>query len=269
MSSYPEEGFRGVPMINAPTQAKSTFFSAFRVVVWGALQCLTGDRGPVAVPVFTGPARGLWFRQNQTGVQPMQTSHSTEDLRALSVICQKGWTVWDCGSTEGLSTVLFSKFVGIDGLVVCFEPKREYFMRAYDNASLNGCNNILFHFATVGEPAPKDVFKPPVCARQLSLDEAYEDGEIPIPHLIRLDLTPGGMNVLSFGQKLIREQRPLFIVNQYGPTDREFLMDFARNHGYTLQSLDTGTVFKGASDIQGAVLCSPMPVAAAQAPIPG
>jgi hypothetical protein len=245
-------------MNNAPAPMKSTFFSAFRGVLSVAFGRFAGGSRPMALPILSGPARGLWFRQNaMLGDTSMQTNVN-DTLKALSLICQKGWTIWDCGTSEGVSTVLFSKFVGIDGLVVCFEPKRDAFLQTYDNATLNGCNNILFHFATVGQPAPKHAFLPPVCARQLSLDEAYEDGEIPIPHLVRLDLEKTGTSVLTHGSRLIREQRPLIVINRYEKKDRQTIIDFSQRNGYSLQSLEDGKSWNEAAELEGPVLCSPV-----------
>ncbi len=221
-----------------------------------------GDRNaPIALPVLSGPGRGMWLRRsdNLEEIRSMKHVHTSRGSKALAEICQPGWTIWDCTASEGISTVLFSRFVGVDGFVVSFEPNRTHFLRTYDNATLNGCNNILFMFASVGLPTPKATFKPPVCARQLSLDEAYQDGEVPIPHLVRLDLQGASLTALAHAERLVREQRPLFVLEADSAEGFAAIREFTEKYGYAMQSLEDGAFHTDPSQISGSILCSPLP----------
>ncbi len=242
------------------TQGRSVSF--LRVGFYRILNQLFGDsQSPIALPVLSGPGRGMWLRRSDDlgDRMSMKHVHTSRSSKALAEICQPGWTVWDCASSEGVSTVLFSRFVGVDGFVVSFEPNRSHFLRTYDNATLNGCNNILFLFASVGVPTQKTAFKPPVCARQLSLDEAYQDGEIPIPHLIRLDLTGNSVSALCFAERLVREQRPLLVVETDSAEGLTAMREFSAKFGYAMQSLEDGAFHTDPAEIKGAILCSPLP----------
>jgi len=248
-------------MVGGRSQLKHRSVSLVRVGVHRILNQLFGDRNsPVALPVLTGPGRGMWLRTSDLGeAMSMNQVHTSRASKALSEICQVGWTVWDCTSSEGISTVLFSRFVGVDGFVVSFETNRSHFLQIYDNATLNGCNNILFLFATVGMPAAKTRFKPPVCARQLSLDEAYQDGEVPIPHLIRLVLNGASVTALSHAERLFREQRPILVVDANSNEGYTALKDFTAKFEYAMQSLEDGAFHTDPSKISGSILCSPLP----------
>lgn len=213
----------------------------------------------MAVPVLAGPGRGLWLRE--TGEASTETGISRQFASSkrtfhLAQFVKPGWTVWDCGGEAGVSTILFSKFVGQEGLVVAFEPERKNFMRTYDNATLNACNNIFFLFASIGEPAPKRSFAPPVCARQMSLDEAYQDGEIPIPQLVRLDLVSSGESALQHCRQLVSEQRPILVIDKYAADTEKGLRAFAAEYRYEIQSLDTGVALEGGK-LEGSLLLQP------------
>ncbi len=220
------------------------------------------DQSALAVPVLAGPGRGLWFRQ-----EPTSSGEPSKDTRVfvssprtenLAKQIPRGWTIWDCSGEAGVSTILFSRFVGQEGLVVAFEPERRNFMRTYDNATLNGCNNIFFLFASIGEPMPKKSFMPPVCARQFSLDEAYQDGEIPIPQLIRLDLSGTTESALQHCRQLVSEQRPLIVIDKYKKESEKTLRAFAAEYRYTIQSLESGESFDSASSaFTGSLLLRP------------
>lgn len=212
----------------------------------------------MAVPVLAGPARGLWIRTEATGMESTQTQKviaTSKRTTHLSQYVQRGWTVWDCSGEAGISTILFAKFVGQEGLVVAFEPERKSFMKTYDNATLNGCNNIFFLFASIGEPAPKKAFAPPVCARQLSLDESYQDGEIPIPQLVRLDLTGAGESALNHCRQLVSEQRPFIVVDKYQSNSEQRLRAFAAEYRYEICSLDTNQPVEG--ELTGSLILRP------------
>ena len=231
----------------------------FRESIYRITASLFGIRETaMAVPVLAGPARGLWLRTEAAGTESSQSQKvlaTSKRTTHLSQYVQRGWTVWDCSGEAGISTILFAKFVGQEGLVVAFEPERKHFMRTYDNATLNGCNNIFFLFAAIGEPAPKKAFAPPVCARQLSLDEAYQDGEIPIPQLIRLDLTGTGESSLNHCRQLISEQRPYVVVDKYSPKSEQTLRAFAAEYRYDICSLDTNQPVEG--ELTGSLILRP------------
>lgn len=245
VSRYPEEVFGG--------------FMSIRDSIYRISATLFGIRETaMAVPVLAGPARGLWLRTETAGAEVSQNQKvlaTSKRTTHLSQYVQRGWTVWDCSGEAGISTILFAKFVGQEGLVVAFEPERNHFMRTYDNATLNGCNNIFFLFAAIGEPAPKKAFAPPICARQLSLDEAYQDGEIPIPQLVRLDLAGPGESALHHCRQLVSEQRPFIVVDKYRPESERAIKSFAAEYRYDICSLDTNQLVEG--EITGSVILRP------------
>ena len=251
--------------MSAVTSLKNRSLSVIREGFYRLLaQVLREKQSEVALPVLSGPARGLWLRRDlketaTTEIQSTPSAWSSANVRTerLAVLCQRGWTVWDCGSETGLSTIYFARFIGEDGMVVSFEPSRPNFMRTFDNATLNGCHNILFLFAGVGAPCPKKAFLPPICARQMSLDEAYQDDEIPVPQLVRIDLTGNGANALNFVSRLVREQKPLFIVDHFDAQGLNGLQTFAAEQAYELRNLETDKPFESGAVITGSVLAVP------------
>lgn len=247
-------GFNGGSMSHNPSsKAKEVSGSQATKNITDWVSAVLGNRpGSMALPFLTGPARGLWFREQSE----QATLHS--GWNSISKLCREGWTVWDCGGHEGLSTLLYSRFVGQDGLVVSFEPKRDRFIATYENATLNGCNNILFLFSELGATAAPKSFGPPVAARKISLDEAYADEEIPIPQVIQLELGANARDVLGGGRRLFHEKRPILVVHRYSTEALKHAVEFAERHNYSFRTLEDDKEIKNLSELKDkAFVCLP------------
>lgn len=65
-----------------------------------------------------------------------------EEIEFVKKILKKGDTFLDLGANVGLFTVIASKQVGIEGLVICFEPTPVIFKRLLGNCAHNKMENI-------------------------------------------------------------------------------------------------------------------------------
>jgi FkbM family methyltransferase len=82
---------------------------------------------------------GVWARQ---------------DVDLFNRLIKPGMFVADVGAYIGHHTVLFSRLVGANGLVVAFEPQRVPFRALNGNLLLNDCNNVeAFNCAIGANPA--------------------------------------------------------------------------------------------------------------------
>jgi Methyltransferase FkbM domain len=76
--------------------------------------------------------------------------------------------------------------------------------------------------------------------RGLSLDQAYENPNVPKPDLVKLDIEGAELLALPHAEKLTSEVRPLIILELHNPECDAAAWEFAGRANYTLESLDTG-----------------------------
>jgi FkbM family methyltransferase len=251
-----------------------------------------GDQnGRVMLPVVKGPAKGLWFYLDLK--TRMETSYflgkyDAAILQRLEHICRKGWTIWDCGTYLGFYTAFFARLVGPDGMIVAFEPDSRNLSRTRENCALNHLENVRFINAAIG-PASAEVefvlsdntnshlpgtwigatpadYKrierrdEVIRVRCMSLDDAFQDAQIPRPglvNLVKLDIEGAEKHALPHAHELARNGRPLIVLELHNPDCDRAAWDFAHETGYSLFSLDTGQRLKNRDDVHGTLLCSP------------
>jgi len=248
-----------------------------------------GDqRGLVLLPTLKGPARGLRFALDlQTRIESayFYGSYDLAITRRLGKICQKGWTIWDCGIYLGYYTCLFARLVGPTGQVVGFEPDPRNLLRAKENSKINGFSNIKYVQVAIGGTSGEidfilsdntnshipgvyvgstvkdyqkierqDFFTRVRC---MTLDEAYLQKDIPHPDLIKIDIEGAEKEALQQIQRLTCEKKPLIVLELHNPECDAAAWEFAQRVGYALRSLETGHTITKASDVRGTLLCSP------------
>jgi hypothetical protein len=196
------------------------------------------------------PLKGLKVRPRTQAFVP-RADLSVGGVRAnrLAEVCQKGWTVWDCGSGIGYSTLLFSKFVGEAGTVIAFEPDRLNFMRSYDNATLNGCFNIFFVCAAVAARKP-----PKYPARGFTLAQAISNAEFPRPNLIRLDGNDTVATTLREAHLADKGPAPLLLIEFKKAGRATELWQFAAENGYGITWLEENRPLTQPTSLQGTLL---------------
>jgi len=211
----------------------------------------------IPLPVLRGPARGLWFRTSEETLEASPVSYGRRKTEVLADLCRPGYSVWECSRYGGFTTILFSRFVGNTGWVTAFEPSREEFMKTYDNVTLNGCANVFFLFAKIGQPSERYAFPPPIRAKALSIDEATRDTNLPTPNLIHIDLESDATSVLMNAEETVRKHKPVFVIERYDARTKEFVWNFFAERGYRFFCLDTGKKLSDLSEMTPSVYAEP------------
>ena len=129
-----------------------------------------------------------------------------------------GDVVFDCGSHQGMTTILFSRWVGDNGKVVAFEALPENFEVLSKNIEMNGVDNVeAVHAALGAEPgmATIDVrsnsnvssgeFGRQVPMKCLDQYESYA------PNLLKIDVEGFETEVLKGAQRVLA-RRPKIIL---------------------------------------------------------
>jgi FkbM family methyltransferase len=245
------------------------------------------EAGHVVVPTLTGPARGLRFGLDLKSFGEPPYFYGTYELseaNALASLVCKGWTVWDCGIYLGYYTNLLARLVGENGRVVAFEPDPRNIARTKTNLALNKLSNVQIVQAAIGAPATEIEFvfsnntnshaigayigdsyedyseterrDELTSVRSMSLDEAYENPEIPRPQLVKIDIEGAELIALKYIGKMCTELRPVIILELHNPECDAAAWDFSQRYSYSMQSLDTGQVLETREAVRGTLLCT-------------
>lgn len=265
--------------------AQALLRTLLKDAAYKAATSILGDSdGLVRLPVIRGPARGLRFRLDLVHRKEAYFwgRYDRSLIERIAPIIQPGWVVWDCGTYIGFYTGIFGRLVGPSGTVVAIEPDPRNLRRTQENMKLNGLSNIRYENAAVGKPCGETEFllndnsnshlpgyyvggnrdKWLNMETQLkkiripcfSLDQLYTDRSLPKPNLIKLDIEGAEKDGLSFAVRLVREARPLIVLELHNRECDEAAWYFAQNVGYRIVSLDSGLPLIRKEDVMGTLL---------------
>lgn len=258
-------------------------------VVFGAITYVLGDEtSHVTLPTLTGPARGLRFRLNlKEFIEPLYFygTYELPEAQAIKRVCREGWVVWDCGIYLGYYTNLFSRLVAPTGCVVAFEPDPRNIERTKSNLALNHLSNVQFVQAAIGAPvgeidfvishntnshirgayigldqfdyATRERTDEVIKVRCISLDEAYQNDNLPRPDLIKIDIEGAELEALQYLDRITTEVRPIIILELHNPECDAAAWAFSQRANYSLESLDRGTPVRCREEAGGTLLCLP------------
>jgi FkbM family methyltransferase len=201
-----------------------------------------------------------------------------------------GDTVFDVGANIGFYSVLFSRWVGPQGRVICFEPDPDNVLLLRRNLELNRCENALVRDVALGEAQEVSVFsRDPTTGATGHLGTGPTYGEtlfgagkeflIPVraetldaeahslhrPDVVKLDIEGGEYEVLRGGSRVLREERPLVISElsawaddgAYGKTRAEMAIELFKDLGYLILDLDSGEEVSAGGTRAWMVMCIP------------
>ena len=168
-----------------------------------------------------------------------------------------GATVFDIGADIGFFSILSARLAGSRGRVEAFEPVPASAAAISANARLNGFGDrVTVHETAVSDREGRASFlvgadptwshlsdrgedaratarlEVPVIA----LDERIGGGELPIPHVVKLDVEGSEIAVLTGLSRTLDAHRPVVICELH-ETNRE-IVELLTAHGYTVENLD-------------------------------
>jgi FkbM family methyltransferase len=205
----------------------------------------------------------------------------------LRSLIREGDTVFDVGANIGFYTVLFSRWVGVKGKVIAYEPDPSNVDLLKRNLLINKSQNTITRELALGNHVGKDRFSVDYATGATGhIGEGPTYGEVIFgrgreslitvdintldveverwgtPNLIKLDIEGSEFDVLSGGLRLLECRAPIIIseLNAWGTTDGVLRVSLAtqllRDHGYSLWNLDTGVPVK-ASETGWMILAIP------------
>jgi len=185
--------------------------------------------------------------------------HEPEVQDAISSATRLGGVLYDVGAHLGSISLGAARLVGESGRVVAFDGDPENVERLRKNTSRNRMEKRLqvVHAAIWSSIARPDIgFRRGRITRSeggVEIDgirPVLGDGEIttvptitldgfvaaggPLPHLIKIDVEGGEYEVLRGGGELLRNHRPLLIVEVHHPRAAEQIAAWLKDCNYTL-----------------------------------
>lgn len=186
------------------------------------------------------------------------------DLQAVvKELAQPGMVAYDVGANIGFFTLLLARQVGAQGQVYAFEPLPANLERIRANLELNDNTNLvhIVEAAVVETERPLTFWiglspstgrvegsanreRPDlgqkIEVRGLSLDHfVYEQGHPP-PHLVKMDIEGGEVLALPGMRRLLREARPLLLLELHGWRSLEVAWEVLTEAGYRLCRMTCG-----------------------------
>lgn len=191
---------------------------------------------------------------------PLTGYFENKETTFLKSKIKKDSVIFDIGANFGWYSVHFSKFVGLNGQIHCFEPVQEAFSELEENVKINDCSNVVLNNTAIGKENGKLTLYvsdklgtaftsehgegKKIETNLLKLDYYFADKNLTKIDLIKADVEGGELNVLYGAERILDEFHPaLFIEVQeehtmkygYKPVD---LFNFLIKKGYKIYYLD-------------------------------
>jgi FkbM family methyltransferase len=175
--------------------------------------------------------------------------YSDPEVALMTQLIPQGGLVVEVGANMGTHTIPLAKAVGAAGLVIAFEPQRALHSIVCANAALNQLFNIVAFCRAVGNKTgtiivPNIDYNSKNNFGSLSLG-AWEKGEqvelqmldtlnLPICHLIKIDVEGMEKEVLEGAVETIKKHRPVLYVENDRKEKQAQLIAYTKSLGYRL-----------------------------------
>jgi len=164
-------------------------------------------------------------------------SSQLPEQSALKTVLAESDNFYDIGANVGFFSVIGARLVGTSGKVFCFEPFPANSRQIKYNADLNGFENVQVIEVALGSidaEAPFWVSAQPTWGKLAStgkmpdklireirvkvrrLDALVEEGGLPAPDVIKIDVEGAEVDVLSGAIETLRRHRPRLVIELHG-----------------------------------------------------
>ncbi len=217
-----------------------------------------------AYRVLRGPLKGAKFvlgtLEGEGGgsvyfnmTEPTQTAVFAESLEVGDVL-------FDVGANVGYYTVLGSRIVGEQGLIVAFEPLVRNLSHLYNHVALNNLQNVSIIAAACSDEISVAAFstgennamghltdgnnsneemseKNLIIVLTVSLDAIAERLGV-VPNVLKIDVEGAELSVLRGARNRILPAKPKIFLSLHSPTLKTDCLKYLEQFGYEFEPLD-------------------------------
>jgi len=216
------------------------------------------------IQVQDGPAAGLWFRIHvRTGHCTLEGNWEPAVQQALVQHLRPGMTFYDLGANIGSFSLLAARLVGPGGRVFAFEADPEIAARLRENIAHNKFTHVSVEEKAVwSEPTTVSFVRADSAAspdrglghvsagdtaatNTISVEAVSLDEFVllhPAPDFLKCDVEGAEVAVLQGAERLLREKRPILLVEMHSSENRLALTRKFSQLGYACSNLDENHV---------------------------
>jgi FkbM family methyltransferase len=233
------------------------------LLAWAAQKLLPRD-SLIWVQIERGPAAGLWMHLNpRTGQIVQQASVEARMQQAIVEYLRPGMTFYDLGANIGFFSLLGARIVGSRGHVFSFEADPEIAGRLRENLARNNFANAAVEEKAVwSEPGSVSFARidsnssPDRGLGRVTSSASGESDQItveatsldhfalsyPPPDMLKCDVEGAEAAVFDGASRLLREHRPILLVEMHSAENHKLLTHKFSELGYSCRDLDENHV---------------------------
>jgi len=206
------------------------------------------------MPILQGKLKGKKWIVGSGNHGCWLGSYEYDKQRLFSEIVTEGSVVYDIGAHVGFYTLLASVLVGPRGKVIAFEPLPKNIQYLKEHLKINQCNNVEVIEAAVSSKSGKSFFiqggntftgylskdTEGIEIEIISLDDLINKNNLPIPHIIKIDVEGAELEVLKGAKDLIATKKPTIFLSVHTKDIRKKCHQFLKMNGYNLEASTEG-----------------------------
>ena len=182
-------------------------------------------------------------------------SYELNKRLAFERLVRPGSVVYDIGANVGYFSLLASVLAGPEGQVVAFEPLPRNIHYLHRHIKLNRLRNILVIEAAVADQKGTAHFElgassamghiaqdGEIEVQVVSIDRLLDEGRIPPPDVIKVDVEGAEYGVLRGARHLLEKRRPLLFLDTHHRKAHHFTLALLDELGDRFEILDGKTM---------------------------
>lgn len=207
------------------------------------------------LPILQGKLRGKRWIVGSSTHDCWFGSYEYEKRIIFEKTVTDGSIVFDIGAHVGFYTLLASVLVGPSGKVFAFEPVPRNLFYLREHLRLNRVTNVKVVEAAISDSTGITFFdegpsssmgrislEGRLKVRVISLDELISQGEVPIPHYIKIDVEGAEILVLSGAKLILTNAHPALFLATHGRNIHQQCCQFLASLGYCLRPISVNSV---------------------------
>lgn len=202
------------------------------------------------LPIVQGRLRGRKWVVGSSDHGCWLGSIEYEKQRRFCREVRPGQVVYDIGAHVGYYTLLASELVGSHGQVIAFEPVPSNLKYLKNHLAINHIENARVFDLVVSDRDGMCQFREGpttttghidptggVAVRTATLDSLVQRGEVPPPHVIKMDIEGAEYTALQGARMTLQTHRPRLFLATHGAEIQHRCYQLLRGLGYYIEPL--------------------------------